>query len=213
MFGKFFGLFWKKYFSVKTYCGYFWSKFWATFYSNISSHCESPSTQSGKQATVTWMNETISRSSSQRNHRSKMEDVRWLLAICFAFAVGICRADDDLFPLLMPKVNPTMAETYLCTPIRLNEDKTHYVIGFKPNATSHTAHHILVYGCEEPGSEADVYNCGEMSIQQPGENLTILLSHAMVNLIKHFTIVIYNCIVVLTTNLPMLRLWCCKLRL
>jgi hypothetical protein len=25
------------------------------------------------------------------------------------------------------------------------------VVGFKPNATKMTAHHMLVYGCEEPG--------------------------------------------------------------
>jgi peptidylglycine monooxygenase len=62
-----------------------------------------------------------------------------------------------------------LVETYLCTPIKLNDTETHYVIGFKPNATSHTAHHVLIYGCEEPGSDTLVYNCGEMAVQQPGE--------------------------------------------
>ncbi len=34
---------------------------------------------------------------------------------------------------------------------RLDTDLTYYVVGFKPNATKMTAHHMLVYGCEEPG--------------------------------------------------------------
>lgn len=53
----------------------------------------------------------------------------------------------------MPKVKPTKSETYLCTPIRLNEEDTYYVVGFKPNATKMTAHHMLIYGCEEPGKQ------------------------------------------------------------
>jgi hypothetical protein len=77
----------------------------------------------------------------------------YIVDVSFAVAVGSSAADDDFFPLLMPKVKPTLVETYLCTPVRLNEFKTHYVIGFKPNATMHTAHHMLIYGCEEPGSD------------------------------------------------------------
>ena len=63
--------------------------------------------------------------------------------------------DQDLkveeYPLLMPKVRPSRAESYLCTPIRLNDEDTYYVVGFKPNATKMTAHHMLIYGCEAPG--------------------------------------------------------------
>ena len=51
----------------------------------------------------------------------------------------------------MPKVKPSQAESYLCTPIRLDTEATYYVTGFKPNATKMTAHHMLIYGCEEPG--------------------------------------------------------------
>jgi len=50
--------------------------------------------------------------------------------------------------------------------VRLNETKSHYIVGFKPNATAHTAHHILIYGCEEPGSHMDIWNCGEMDAPQ-----------------------------------------------
>lgn len=67
----------------------------------------------------------------------------------------------------MPKVRPSQPETYLCTPIRLNGEDTNYVVGFKPNATKMTAHHMLIYGCEEPGADVGVYNCGEMTSSEP----------------------------------------------
>lgn len=73
-------------------------------------------------------------------------------------------------------------ETYLCTPIRIESDSDYYVgkwlsnlsnqckciispeseltgfaVGFVPNATMETAHHMLIYGCESPGSEQEVW--------------------------------------------------------
>jgi peptidylglycine monooxygenase len=36
-------------------------------------------------------------------------------------------------------------------------------VGFEPNATMNTAHHMLMYGCGEPGSKSPIWNCGEMS--------------------------------------------------
>lgn len=38
-----------------------------------------------------------------------------------------------------------------------------YLVGFVPNAKMDTAHHMLVYGCGAPGSQAPVWNCGEMA--------------------------------------------------
>jgi len=73
------------------------------------------------------------------------------------------------FPLLMPKVTPYQAESYLCTPIRMDTEDTYYIVGFKPNATKMTAHHMLIYGCEEPGSDAPTWNCGEMAPKEAGE--------------------------------------------
>lgn len=36
-------------------------------------------------------------------------------------------------------------------------------MGFEPHGDSHTAHHILLYGCSTPGQpDGDVWNCGEM---------------------------------------------------
>ena len=69
----------------------------------------------------------------------------------------------DEFPLLMPAVKPDREETYLCTPIRLDTDLTFFIVGFKPNASMHTAHHMLIYGCEEPGNKWLPVSCHDMS--------------------------------------------------
>ena len=102
---------------------------------------------------------------------------RWLpaAAICFALAAFHGAAALQHFPLLMPKIHPQAAESYLCSPIRLNDgaDAEHfYVTGFEPNATQHTAHHMLIYGCEEPGSLSPVWDCGEMaaSVDEAGSS-------------------------------------------
>ncbi|CAG9117869.1 unnamed protein product [Plutella xylostella] len=69
----------------------------------------------------------------------------------------------DKFDLLMPNVYPSRDELYLCTPIRINPNKNYYIVGFEPNATMHTAHHMLLYGCTEPGRNDAVWDCGEMA--------------------------------------------------
>lgn len=54
-------------------------------------------------------------------------------------------------------------ELYLCTPVKVDIENTYYIVGFEPNATMDTAHHIILYGCSKPGSAKPVWNCGEMS--------------------------------------------------
>ena len=51
----------------------------------------------------------------------------------------------------MPNAKPKVAETYLCTTIRLDENNTYYVTGFDPRAEMGTAHHMLLFGCEVRG--------------------------------------------------------------
>lgn len=63
----------------------------------------------------------------------------------------------------MPDVRPKHVDSYLCTAFALDMEKPLYVVAFEPNATKETAHHILLYGCEEPGSLNDVWDCGEMN--------------------------------------------------
>lgn len=68
----------------------------------------------------------------------------------------------DMYEFLMPNVWPHSDELYLCTPIRISPRNRFNIVGFQPNASMHTAHHMLLYGCSEPGSNDSVWNCGEM---------------------------------------------------
>ncbi|KAF4526790.1 hypothetical protein B566_EDAN015586 [Ephemera danica] len=44
-----------------------------------------------------------------------------------------------------------------------NAKRQAFKLGFEPNTTMNTAHHMLLFGCKTPGSQAPVWNCGEMS--------------------------------------------------
>jgi len=66
------------------------------------------------------------------------------------------------FELLMPYAKPTEPETYLCTTIRLDENNTYYITGFDPQADMGTAHHMLLFGCKDPGQRETLFSCGEM---------------------------------------------------
>lgn len=71
--------------------------------------------------------------------------------------------DQARVPLRMPGVRPQKAETYLCYARQLDESKAVYLTGFEPKANMSTAHHILIYGCKEPGNDTTPWNCGEMA--------------------------------------------------
>jgi len=36
-----------------------------------------------------------------------------------------------------------------------------FAVGFEPNATMDVAHHMLLFGCTEPGQQSEVFNCHE----------------------------------------------------
>lgn len=52
---------------------------------------------------------------------------------------------------------------YLCTPVKIEPTESFYIVGFDANATMETSHHIILYGCSEPGSSKPVWDCGEMT--------------------------------------------------
>ncbi|XP_060068910.1 peptidylglycine alpha-hydroxylating monooxygenase-like [Ylistrum balloti] len=66
--------------------------------------------------------------------------------------------------LLMPTVQPKVKDTYLCYGMKMNETPT-YIVGFRPHANKEIAHHMLLYGCKEPGvrDKNAIWNCGEMA--------------------------------------------------
>ncbi|KAK8388874.1 hypothetical protein O3P69_020670 [Scylla paramamosain] len=92
-----------------------------------------------------------------------------ILVLFVGLAISAGNAENlKKFPVLMPHVKPERAETYFCTPIRIDPSQEYYITAFQPNATMDTAHHMLLYGCETPGSKEEVWNCGEMALAQPG---------------------------------------------
>lgn len=70
-----------------------------------------------------------------------------------------------------------------------------FSVGFLPNATAHTAHHILVYGCSIPGyhqrdTPRAIWDCGEMTGMTQLSRLISFLSSVTAN--YYFIIVINN---------------------
>ncbi|XP_046827439.1 peptidylglycine alpha-hydroxylating monooxygenase [Vespa crabro] len=76
------------------------------------------------------------------------------------------------YSLLMPNVSPNVPELYLCTPVKVDPSRNYYIVGFEPNATMETAHHMLLYGCTKPGSTKSVWDCGEMAHSLNGQRET-----------------------------------------
>merc|ERR1712024_182185 len=63
----------------------------------------------------------------------------------------------------------------------MDTEGTHYIVGFKPNATKMTAHHMLIYGCSEPGDTSPAWNCGEMAVREPSlENHPVCASGSQI---------------------------------
>ncbi|KAF6215796.1 hypothetical protein GE061_000131 [Apolygus lucorum] len=75
----------------------------------------------------------------------------------------------DRYDLFMPNVAPKKMDEYLCTPVRVNFTRHYYIVGFEPNASMDTAHHMLLYGCKTPGNDGSVWNCGEMANENGDE--------------------------------------------
>ncbi|KAL3123771.1 hypothetical protein niasHT_009984 [Heterodera trifolii] len=65
--------------------------------------------------------------------------------------------------LRMPGVSPQMNESYLCSAFPLDSERDHFIVGFEPVLSSRHIHHVIVYGCEMPGSEDKAWDCGEMA--------------------------------------------------
>lgn len=91
-----------------------------------------------------------------------------LAVVVTSLMVVVAMAAPNLGPVeeinfLMPEVQPQEPDTYLCRAIKV-VDKHRHITGFIPKANAMIAHHILLYGCLEPGgTEDEIWNCGEMS--------------------------------------------------
>lgn len=92
-----------------------------------------------------------------------MKIVTSVLCLCLATVYGTPYEKTEL---RMPGIQSPADDTYLCRTIPLDTAKEHNLVGFEPHASMHTAHHMLLYGCAEPGIPAgldEVWDCGEMS--------------------------------------------------
>ncbi|KAM6036309.1 peptidyl-glycine alpha-amidating monooxygenase isoform 3-T3 [Theristicus caerulescens] len=61
----------------------------------------------------------------------------------------------------MPGVTPKQSDTYLCMSVPLPVDDEAYVVDFKPHASMDTVHHMLLFGCNEPSSTENYWDCDE----------------------------------------------------
>ncbi|XP_037979165.1 peptidyl-glycine alpha-amidating monooxygenase isoform X4 [Motacilla alba alba] len=68
---------------------------------------------------------------------------------------------DFVLDIRMPAVTPKQSDTYLCMSVPLPVDDEAYVVDFKPHASMDTVHHMLLFGCNEPSSTENYWDCDE----------------------------------------------------
>ncbi|XP_071586160.1 peptidyl-glycine alpha-amidating monooxygenase isoform X7 [Heliangelus exortis] len=71
------------------------------------------------------------------------------------------RLSDFALDIRMPGVTPKQSDTYLCMSVPLPVDDEAYVVDFKPYASMDTVHHMLLFGCSEPSSTENYWDCDE----------------------------------------------------
>ena len=82
-------------------------------------------------------------------------------------------AGESVFPILMPRVKPTLpsGESYLCTAVEADPERTLYVTAIEPsNLAMEISHHMMLVGCSnrdfggindvEPEKTKNLWNCG-----------------------------------------------------
>ncbi|XP_015704915.1 peptidyl-glycine alpha-amidating monooxygenase isoform X2 [Coturnix japonica] len=88
---------------------------------------------------------------------------RSLSSECFGSARPVIsfRLSDFTLDIRMPGVTPKQSDTYLCMSVPLPVDDEAYVVDFKPHASMDTVHHMLLFGCNEPSSNENYWDCDE----------------------------------------------------
>ncbi|KAL5004011.1 hypothetical protein ScPMuIL_017467 [Solemya velum] len=61
----------------------------------------------------------------------------------------------------MPNVTSDRPDALVCHGVKL-DDREAYILKYDPHASKSTVHHMMVYGCGEPGSHEAYWSCGEM---------------------------------------------------
>ncbi|KAM7025215.1 peptidyl-glycine alpha-amidating monooxygenase isoform 3-T3 [Acridotheres tristis] len=68
---------------------------------------------------------------------------------------------DFALDIRMPAVTPKQSDTYLCMSVPVPVDDEAYIVDFKPHASMDTVHHMLLFGCNEPSSTENYWDCDE----------------------------------------------------
>ncbi|CAH8560527.1 unnamed protein product [Schistosoma intercalatum] len=88
---------------------------------------------------------------------------------------------NNKYEIRMPEITTIMDDEYWCYSQRI-ENKTFYITGFKPVYDPTLVHHLILFGCDKPGSTEGLWKCGEMSDDETpvcNESESILYSWAM----------------------------------
>nr|AAG44250.1 peptidylglycine alpha-amidating monooxygenase [Calliactis parasitica] len=65
-------------------------------------------------------------------------------------------------PIRMPGAKPLKNDAYLCTAVKL-PSRSQYIVRFEPKSDPKIAHHMLLFGCNQPGSKESIWDCGSSS--------------------------------------------------
>ena len=83
--------------------------------------------------------------------------MNWILLLLF---VAIIQSSSSLLKeLRLPGFKPSHNNQYVCAARKLDEQASYFIRSFSPSDLNGAAHHILLYGCEIPGSMKDVWIC------------------------------------------------------
>ncbi|KAL3865811.1 hypothetical protein ACJMK2_043161 [Sinanodonta woodiana] len=88
-----------------------------------------------------------------------------IVDICYSNPVQGTQWDDDpnyfTHTIRMPDAVSPEADALICHVVKLDPREA-YILKYEPHATMQVAHHMMVYGCLEVGSEEPYWACGEM---------------------------------------------------
>lgn len=88
--------------------------------------------------------------------------VVWIIFVC---SVVKSQTLTQKLDLLMRNASVTMNDEYLCSSYKLPTNDQ-YIVQYEALANAGTAHHILLFGCDEPASSEDYWHCGRLCKSQ-----------------------------------------------
>ncbi|XP_056022421.1 peptidylglycine alpha-amidating monooxygenase-like isoform X2 [Ostrea edulis] len=95
-------------------------------------------------------------------HKVTLTLVVWILFVC---SVVKSQTLTQKLDLLMKNASVTQNDEYLCSSYKLPVSDQ-YIVQYEALADAGTAHHILLFGCDEPASTEDYWHCGRLCKSQ-----------------------------------------------